>query len=540
MSPEAPPLLLLLLLAALNSESTATPPERNSGRKFVVVFPENIAYYYPVPSQNKVWITTLYPSTTVTINPQANGTTTLGNPGTRSFDVNLELRKLNVSDPGTSLSNRTVQITSNKNIVVQAFSVRNKSMQTALVIPADKLGMKYFIPPISKVPKATINVSVAGMSINERGPFRLIIVNTNQSNTVTVQGKASKQVSLPPNYLAQIPLEDEDGLQVVEAENPVAVLVAHPCAFRPLCSCGLLYAILQPARNQAVKFPIPPALAADAEVFVLLSESGSSSAEAFNPDAAVVETSGTAVLYRPDLVLPLIPETDFASCYVVTNISQQQNFILIVVHNDDKDGIHVGNSPLQTLNPVWQKLNGTNYTSARLTFSSRNTVVWHESSTVGVYYVGNVSGTMFGHPAPIISSTPDYRGCILSPEVLNIPTNASSWQKSIKTCGDNSLKLVSLSGETQQKQVCNKLSQVNGSKPQEVWIGMRRSSATGEWYWLDNPSVRYTNWDEGQPGSVDGGQCAVMSLKSNCSWRDEECCTAVRPLCYREPELLVF
>lgn len=69
---------------------------------------------------------------------------------------------------------------------------------------------------------------------------------------------------------------------------------------------------------------------------------------------------------------------------------------------------------------------------------------------------------------------------------------------------------------------------------------MRRSSKTGEWYWLDNSTVKDTHWGDGEPGTVDDGQCTVMSLKNNedFGWRDEDCCKDFSPLCYKGAELL--
>jgi len=134
----------------------------------------------------------------------------------------------------------------------------------------------------------------------------------------------------------------------------------------------------------------------------------------------------------------------------------------------------------------------------------------------------------------------DYRGCALIPEVVKIPDDAGSWPKSIRTCSDDDLKMVSVPNKFLHNQVCNFLSQADSGAPQEVWIGMRRSSASGEWYWLDDAAVNFTGWEQGEPGGVEEGQCAVMSLDRNkgCGWRDEDCCKAIRPLCYKPPTLL--
>lgn len=119
------------------------------------------------------------------------------------------------------------------------------------------------------------------------------------------------------------------------------------------------------------------------------------------------------------------------------------------------------------------------------------------------------------------------------PESLTVSNNTQSWRESIESCEGTGLNLISLSKVHLQRQVCNKLHQ---GSDQKVWIGMRRSSMSGDWYWLNGNQLGDTNWDTGEPGTVDEGQCALMSLRNNCTWRDEDCCNEYQPLCYKEPE----
>uniref|UniRef100_A0A8D3B827 C-type lectin domain-containing protein n=1 Tax=Scophthalmus maximus TaxID=52904 RepID=A0A8D3B827_SCOMX len=93
----------------------------------------------------------------------------------------------------------------------------------------------------------------------------------------------------------------------------------------------------------------------------------------------------------------------------------------------------------------------------------------------------------------------------------------------------NDLQLVSFSRTVNVMQIHKELVQVKNDSMREAWIGMRRSSQTGEWYWLNNDPVTDTNWEEGEPGTEDDGQCAIMSLESgkDFGWRDEDCCKAI-------------
>ncbi|KAK5891646.1 hypothetical protein CesoFtcFv8_012104 [Champsocephalus esox] len=154
---------------------------------------------------------------------------------------------------------------------------------------------------------------------------------------------------------------------------------------------------------------------------------------------------------------------------------------------------------------------------------------------MAVYFVGKKENAWFGNPAAILSHIPDFRGCVSSPEIVRIGKKADGWRESLKNCIDDQLDLVSFPETIFQTQISNKVLQANTDNLQEVWIGMRRSSMSGEWYWLNGFAVEDTNWEEGEPGSVDEGQCAIMSLEDGLGWRDEDCCKAAHPVCYKEP-----
>ncbi|KAK5604851.1 hypothetical protein CRENBAI_008937 [Crenichthys baileyi] len=529
-------LVFLLLAAQIPASQTLT----STGKEFIVVFPENIAYYHPSSPENKIWITALHNDTVITMSPSPAEELpqNLAAGETKSFERTEELGKLDfnnnlISTPFKvfSISDKSIRITSSKDVVVQAISIRKRSVQSALVIPADKLSMKYFLPPVPEI-EGTTDQGVLVVNVTERGPFRLIIINPS-NDTVKVAIKGGDEISgdIESGKVAQIWVNNTSTPQFVEADKPVAVFFSHPCAMQYDCTCGLLHAMLPPAKNHTVKFPVPPVLAEQASI--LLSDQHSRRREHFRSHSAVVQSAGTAILYRPTLLLTLIPEEEFGSCFVVPFIENKKNFLIIVVHNEHKDGIHIGKVPLK--NADWLELNGTDYVSTNISTSSPNTFVWHTSSTMAVYFVGNENNTWFGNPAPVVSVTPDFRGCAVTPEVIKILDDANSWQNSIQSCEDTGLNLISLSNNSLQKQVCSKLPK-NGV--QKVWIGMRRSSMTGDWYWLNNDPFNNTNWAPGE--QVGDGQCGVMSLKSssNCGWNDEDCCKAIHPVCYRDPVIL--
>ncbi|XP_076592633.1 C-type lectin lectoxin-Phi1-like [Chaetodon auriga] len=158
---------------------------------------------------------------------------------------------------------------------------------------------------------------------------------------------------------------------------------------------------------------------------------------------------------------------------------------------------------------------------------------------MAVYFVGKKGDALFGNPAPIISKTPDFRGCVVSPEVVKIGEVADGWRESVKYCKDNDLELVSFPEAQLQRLIYEKITQTKNDSLKDVWIGMRRSSQTGDWYWLSRDPVVDTNWAEGEPGTVHDGQCVIMSVKNNkdFGWSDENCCKAAHPVCYSSPAL---
>uniref|UniRef100_A0A3P8TU48 C-type lectin domain-containing protein n=1 Tax=Amphiprion percula TaxID=161767 RepID=A0A3P8TU48_AMPPE len=118
--------------------------------------------------------------------------------------------------------------------------------------------------------------------------------------------------------------------------------------------------------------------------------------------------------------------------------------------------------------------------------------------------------------------------------------NADSWRESLKYCRDKDMELICLSEAKSQPQATKRLSELNNGNLQEVWIGMRQSSLTGEYYWVNEDPVKSTNWQNGEPSIETSHKCVLMGAKSDkdFSWRSEDCCKAFHPVCYTETEIL--
>ncbi|XP_061574114.1 uncharacterized protein LOC133440806 [Cololabis saira] len=564
MSPDVqlhlPLFLLLLILRQAQLTSGSGSPQTNMGLDFLVVFPENIAHYHPMDPQNRVSVTALQAGTRVQLKTPLQEQDLLMDAGeTRTVSVDLELGGRDRTSggswtsSGSWTSDQALRVTSDQLVVVTALSRRSRSLQSALVLPVDRLGTKYFVPPTPGVP--WIDASASTADVTERGPFRLVIVNGDQDNAITVDGVgATAQIQLGPGMVAQVALETGAALRTVEAQEPVSVLFGHPCAVRVNCTCGLLYSPLTPSPDRIdriANFPIPPALVGDAEdeASVLFAGMDVSEVRAYDPGLSLVQGPGNPLLYRPGLLLPLVPETEYGGCYLVTAppAADAETAAVVMVHRGLQDWVRVGDGPLE--DAEWEDVRGTLYVSTRIAVAPDTTVlIWHKSATIVVYVLQTKGGSVFGNPAPMIGSSPDSKGCVLVPEVVQIQEAAASWRASLASCADQDLELVSLSSETVRRQICRKLpwsgpgTGPGTDVPEQVWIGMRRSAKTSEWYWVNNDTLSNAHWAAGEPGAHDDGQCAAMSLQQggDFSWRDEDCCRAVRPVCYRKAKILVL
>lgn len=419
--------VLLLLLAALTSgnfltrkllsvfsvgqllesppfpECTSSPRGGSTGLEYIVAFPENIAYYHPDKGQNQVRITALYNDTVVTIKSRQVLLETLrlqaGDVHSFKPKVNLELKRSEVDD-------RTLLISSNSTISVQLVSLKSQSLQTTLLISSDRLSSQYRLPPVPPVEGTSRPATQVTQQVAERTPFRLLVVNTGHLNHVNVTGGTPQRLLLQPYQVAQVWLQEEEPTPAVTAQQQVALFFGHACSVWHNCSCGLLFSVVAPPSDTEETFYIPSFLSQSAEnqSLVLLADSPAPQVRTLSPASTALTSAGPALLYWPGLLLPLIPESEFAACFLVDSVPDSNNHAVIVVPENQVGGVHLGGVAINTSR--WQRLHGTNFVSTHVDLKADQRVVWHESSRMAVYLVGNKDGVWFGNPAAAISATP--------------------------------------------------------------------------------------------------------------------------------------
>lgn len=328
------------------------------------------------------------------------GKLTLGSGETRTFDVqaHLELSR-------SELSNSSLQISSNKLVTVHEVFSKHHSIQTSLVTPTDKLGTDYLIPPVPIINGTSQPVDQITTFVTENNPFRIIIINTGQINMVSLTGVASKNMSLLPYQVASVWLKPEEAFRAVSANMPIAVLFGHACAYLCNCICSQLHTALLPTKGDRQRFYIPHFLIKDVEneTYVLMSMKESRQVKLASQVFPLLEASGSALLYRPGLLLPLIPEMDHGACFLAITFLNTLNVAVIVVERNLTGGVYLGHQSLESLD--WQQLEGTNYVSAQINLQAEKSVIWHSSSKMAVYTMGYKDSQVFGNPAAVISKS---------------------------------------------------------------------------------------------------------------------------------------
>ena len=372
----------------------------SSGLEFLVAFPENIAHYHPFGSGNYIEIVSLEDNTEVTY---MSGGKQLGlktvnraNPITLSI-AHVELR-------GKPTSNKTIQIKSDKPIIIQTINSKEQSIQTSLLKASDKLGNVYKIPP---TPSTITGLLADPSEVPERAPFTVIVINTGAANDVQWKGDGDRTVSLAPFELAQFWMSNAAAEYEVEATEPVSVLFGHPCFTIFNCTCSMMVTPLDPLSATELNYFIPPDFMTGRGKQAVLLVAGNPSPLPYDPSSPTVQSFGSVVFHMPGLLLNILPEEEFATCFQILrndHLGAIPQYVVIVVHEDHKDLVHHKLEPL--VDPVWNPILTTSYVSTRVTLPDHGKhVFWHPKSMMAVYEFGTNETTLFGNPSPIISKS---------------------------------------------------------------------------------------------------------------------------------------
>ncbi|OBS81299.1 hypothetical protein A6R68_20518 [Neotoma lepida] len=94
---------------------------------------------------------------------------------------------------------------------------------------------------------------------------------------------------------------------------------------------------------------------------------------------------------------------------------------------------------------------------------------------------------------------------------------SKQWIQARFTCSDLEGRLVSI--HSQEEQVDFLMKHIN---KRDAWIGLRDLNVEGQFVWMDESPVGYSNWNPGEPNNAGQGEDCVM-MRGSGQWNDAYC-----------------
>ncbi|XP_026140881.1 uncharacterized protein LOC113116762 [Carassius auratus] len=545
-------MLVLLLIASMFRQGLTVV---GYGDNFITAFPENIGFFYPGNTLNRLRVTALHDNTSFKV---------FYNTTQKDLQISKSGQTMSIIFPKSAEvnqlgpSNLSVRITSDKNITVVSISHQDQSSQSYVVQPIVNLGTNYLIPLLDYPDYIqSFNLPSLVSTTMRYSSFKLLIINAvNSQNSVTVikqtplSGVSEETFSIDSYQLVQ--LQTNGSILKVKSSKEVAVILTHPCVETENCNCNMVMNQILPTEFQGKSFIIPSIFKVSETKLLMLSENTSSlfldgiQLQAFPSTllplsdlqkSKIVNATDLVSLrlFSPGLIVELIPENMFSACYLL-QFAEINGKALVIAETDSKDDVRIQGDLLSA--SEWTAITGTNYSSTVVTIPYKMTTIWHPTSRIAVYMLEQISAkVIFGGPAVPINIKPDLHGCVLVPGSFAIGPDPLTWKKSREYCMNNGNQFACPVTESIHKDMADNLTKEDG----DGWIGLRRSLLTTDWYWqeeYDPPtSVNYVHWDKKQPLDVLKGLCTSVSLdpKNDFKWRSARCCDKKKPVCYKWP-----
>lgn len=72
----------------------------------------------------------------------------------------------------------------------------------------------------------------------------------------------------------------------------------------------------------------------------------------------------------------------------------------------------------------------------------------------------------------------------------------------------------------------------SGNGASNIWIGLSDTITEKHYVWVDETSLKYSNWDDGEPSSNDGWTSEdCVEMYNNGRWNDKGCNTKLNFVC---------
>lgn len=395
----------MLILLDLTGQSLA-----DFGLNFITAFPENVAYFYPFLPKNSLNVTALYNYTEVKIYFKGilKQTITLQEGQTLVYNlpIDAEERKLAVSQ-------KVAQVVSSNYILVLSRSLQGDSVQTNVVHPYENLGTFYSIPHLN-YSEILSKFSQATGSISTRYSFfRLLIINAESvANTILINRQhQTQQFVLQPYTLCQIAL---NGSEIsIESLYSVALIMSHPCLEATSCKCNMVLKQLRPDTQWGESFILPfknvaTWLHITTTLINNIVNGNTLAAGTLEPVQSVTQDirmiyPASLWLISPGLILEVVPETMFATCYLV-HFGAEYGNVSVIAETVSRSQVYKDGSLLSSLS--WTTIAGTQYSIVSVPLYGRH-VIWHPTSKIAVYMFGTMTGGIqYGGPAVVLGEIP--------------------------------------------------------------------------------------------------------------------------------------
>ncbi|XP_077070275.1 IgGFc-binding protein [Siphateles boraxobius] len=536
-------MLTILLITAMLGQGQSWD---SIGLNFITAFPENIAFYYPVNPVNALNITAVQADTVVTISISDStwtyqDTLPAGKPVTVTLPLGIEEYRF-------VQTLQTVKISSTKLIAVQSISQRGDSVQTNVVQPMKNLGTFYSIPALNYSKMINTFFQSTGNISKKYSSFGLVIINGAESNFIKIVKKPRNIISILDPY-AVLQLQT-DGTEIsVQSDYKVAVMLTHPCVEISGCRCNMVVNQLYPDTQWDSRFPVPGIL----NVRLHLTSSTNIIASGGNIQSGTFEAYTSKLLSLPSLelgsqfinttdpaslrlvgpgfIIEPIPLSRFSACYLVVPVNLMGANVIVIAETESRNSVYIDGDLLSST--TWSTISDSKYSSVLVTLDDTH-VIWHPSTKIAVY-VFEKSASWYGGPAISLSANPDPVGCLVAPSKFDIILTPQTWPESHQYCMLISDELFSPSNNVAQMEMVDILN--SEGLNERLWIGLRRSLLTLEWYRQKGKEVHnmtYTRWGTGEPRVAEQGMCASVFPNSNTGfhWKSVPCCAQLKSICY--------
>ncbi len=313
--------LTFLLITTSNLLAQVTQGNSTQGTDFWMSFGANMPTLSPVLQIKIAALETAIINIEFTNDPSVNVMNQTITAGSIYALILSPAQRTAANSMGTGIGNKSVHITSNKNVSVYALNQRSASAEATNILPTNNLGIEYY--QISYKPTNNRGNQTDGYTI----------VATQDNTNIFVDGSSIPQNSTPLNagdvYSYYWPPHSVDGTGThITSNNPVAYFVTNTLTYVPMVGytsgADCLYEQLPPVNLWGNKFLVPQTTQKVGRIRILASQNGTiidqTGATGYAASPATTNTvTPPASSYSLDAGQFIELEIEVNGCYISAN-----------------------------------------------------------------------------------------------------------------------------------------------------------------------------------------------------------------------------